>query len=240
MQGKSALSAIPNTITLLNAISGCISITFAFEGNLKLAGIFILIAAVFDFFDGMVARLLHVSSNIGKELDSLSDAISFGVAPSVIASILVRNALGIDKLGNAEPLQIVACLLPFIMAALSNLRLAKFNLDERQTDKFIGLPTPANAMVWASLPFVDANNFAFAFKPEVIITLSFVLGILLVVELPLFAMKVKTLSWSANKIRYIFLAISIVLIACFKMISIPLIILTYVLLSIANNLFSKQ
>lgn len=134
---------IPNTITCLNLISGCIATYWAFQGDYRMALLFIVIGAVFDFFDGMVARLLHVSSPIGKELDSLADDITFGFAPSaIIFSYLSHLTSYISPL---------IPYLAFIMAAFSALRLAKFNLDERQALGFIGLPTPANALFWELL-----------------------------------------------------------------------------------------
>ncbi len=239
MAQNKIVSFIPNTITLLNALSGCLSITFAFTGNLTAAGFFILLAAVFDFFDGMAARLLKVSSAIGKELDSLADDISFGVAPSAIAFVLVSQALNPDgtALSQLPVRTMVLCLLPFIMAAFSALRLAKFNLDERQTDKFIGLPTPANAMVWASMPFILKYNadglFAnYVIVPQVLIPLALVMSFLLVCELPLFSLKFKTWGFRGNQIRYIFLAISLVLIILMQFAAIPAIILIYVLMSV--------
>lgn len=239
MAQNKVISSIPNTITLLNALSGCLSITFAFTGSLTLAGLFILVAAVFDFFDGMAARLLKVSSSIGKELDSLADDISFGVAPSAIAFMIVTQQLnenGVEftqlSLGT-----MLLCLLPFIMAAFSALRLAKFNLDDRQTDKFIGLPTPANAMVWASLPFImtyNADGFIAqkVIVPQVLLPLAIVMSILLICELPLFSLKFKTWDFSSNKIRYIFLLFCLILIVVLHFASIPAIILLYVFMSV--------
>lgn len=139
---------IPNSITCCNLISGCIATTFAFAGDAKMALLWIIIGAVFDFFDGMSARLLHVSSPIGKELDSLADDVTFGVAPATIlfSELSVLEYPGV-LLGIKDYIPYVA----FLMAAFSALRLAKFNLDERQTTSFIGLPTPANALFWSSL-----------------------------------------------------------------------------------------
>ena len=239
MAQNKVVSCIPNTITLMNALSGCLSITFAFTGSLTLAGLFILIAAVFDFFDGMAARLLKVSSAIGKELDSLADDISFGVAPSAIAFVIVSQQLNPDGARFAElPLGTMAvCLLPFLMAAFSALRLAKFNLDERQTDKFIGLPTPANAMVWASLPFIltynaDSYIAQHVIVPQILIPLALIMSFLLVCELPLFSLKFKTWDFGSNKIRYIFLLLSLILIIVLHFAAIPAIILLYVLISV--------
>ena len=238
MAQKNILSFVPNTITLMNALSGCLSIVFAFTGNLTLAGLLILIAAVFDFFDGMAARLLHVSSAIGKELDSLADDISFGVAPSAIAFMLVSQKLN-PTINIADlPLgTMLLCLLPFVMAAFSALRLAKFNLDERQTDKFIGVPTPANAMLWASLPFIAKYNadgfFAqYVITAEVMLPLCVVMSLLLVCELPLISLKFKTWDFGSNKVRYIFIAICAVLIATLQVAAIPAILAVYVIVSL--------
>ena len=148
---------IPNTITCCNLMSGCIAVWWAFQGHYKMALIFIIVGAIFDFFDGMTARLLHVSSPIGKELDSLADDITFGFAPSAIVFSFLKSiydSVGQQCLSPLElpliPLGGIASLV-FIMAAFSALRLAKFNLDERQAMGFIGLPTPANALFWGSL-----------------------------------------------------------------------------------------
>ena len=139
---------IPNTITCGNLVSGCIAITFALYGNPSMALLWIVVGAVFDFFDGMTARLLHVSSPIGKELDSLADVVTFGVAPSA----MLFFQLGIMEYPSVlESYRNVLPYCAFLMAAFSALRLAKFNLDERQTTSFIGLPTPANALFWGAL-----------------------------------------------------------------------------------------
>ena len=145
---KTICKHIPNTITCLNLVSGAVAVSYAFEGLFEMSFLFIVIGAVFDFFDGMSARLLHVSSPIGKELDSLADDITFGLAPASIVYNYLCNA------SMPHWLLPVSSLLPyiaFVIAAFSALRLAKFNLDERQTTSFIGLPTPANALFWASL-----------------------------------------------------------------------------------------
>ncbi|OZA56958.1 MAG: CDP-diacylglycerol--serine O-phosphatidyltransferase, partial [Sphingobacteriales bacterium 39-40-5] len=137
---------IPNSVTCLNLFSGCLGIVFAFQGNLIWASYAIVIAAVFDFFDGMLARLLKAYSDIGKELDSLADMVSFGVLPSVIIYQLFALSPQIDF--GADWLSFSA----FIIAVFSALRLAKFNIDTRQSENFIGLPTPANALLIASFP----------------------------------------------------------------------------------------
>ena len=232
---------IPNIITLLNLISGSISIVFALEGNLTVAAWFIGIAAVFDFFDGFSARMLHVSSEIGKELDSLADVISFGLAPGMILYILLSNSVSIPEIiitgRNIVPF------IAFLIPALSAYRLAKFNLDERQTDSFIGLPTPANALMIASFPLIlaqqknlsgiDITLFAGIINnPWFLIIFIFVFSYLLIAELPLMSLKFKTFKWSENKMRYFFLIVSVILFVLLFYTAIPLIIIFYILLSL--------
>lgn len=194
---------IPNTITSCNLISGAIATGFAFQGNFKAAVVMIIVGAVFDFFDGLTARLLHVSSPIGKELDSLADDITFGLAPSAILFTLLREMPFPTWL---EPTHIWLPYTAFIMAAFSALRLAKFNLDERQTTSFIGLPTPANALFWGSL--VVGNQEWLTNNPNnalLILLGILIFSALLVAELPLFALKFKNLSWKDNAHKFIFL-----------------------------------
>jgi CDP-diacylglycerol--serine O-phosphatidyltransferase len=222
---------IPNSITCCNLISGCIATYWAFQGDARLALLFIVIGAVFDFFDGMSARLLHVSSPIGKELDSLADCITFGFAPSAILFEYLRP--------ETELLPFVV----FIMAAFSALRLAKFNLDERQALGFIGLPTPANALFWGSLivgagdwmktaPFIGAN------LSLVIIAGMFISCYLLIAEIPMFALKFKTWGWKGNEIKYIFILSCIPLLLLLGVGGLAAIIAWYILLSIITNKLS--
>ena len=150
---------IPNTITCCNLISGCIATSFAFGGSPKLALLWIIIGAMFDFFDGMSARLLHVSSPIGKELDSLADDVTFGVAP---ATIVFSQLYVMEYPSFLESLRPVLPYAAFIIAAFSALRLAKFNLDERQSTSFIGVPTPANALFWGSLIVFNPEWLAYS------------------------------------------------------------------------------
>jgi CDP-diacylglycerol---serine O-phosphatidyltransferase len=155
-QKKTILTFIPNTITSLNVFSGCISITFAFNGQLEIAAYFIFLAAVFDFFDGFTARLLDAYSQMGKELDSLADMVSFGVAPAAILyQIMLASILEYDL---PPFIQTYLPLLAFLLAIFSALRLAKFNLDERQHLTFIGLATPPNAMFFAALIFISESE----------------------------------------------------------------------------------
>ena len=224
---------IPNLITCGNLVCGCIAIGAAFQttvpANYFWAIVFILAGAVFDFFDGMVARALGVSSPIGKELDSLADVVTFGVAPSAMIFSLFRE---VQYPGFMEPLRHIMPYTAFIMAAFSALRLAKFNLDSRQSTSFIGLPTPANALFWGSL-IVGQHAFLVSGKFNALFLFLFLMlfCFLLVAELPLFALKFKNLSWADNKVKYIFL---LGCIPCFMLAEscFAAIILWYVLLSL--------
>lgn len=223
---------IPNMITCLNLISGCIATYYAFESDFGMALLFIVIGAVFDFFDGMVARLLHVSSPIGKELDSLADDITFGFAPSAIVFSFLCS------------FHIHFPLIPFVafvMAAFSALRLAKFNLDERQAMGFIGLPTPANALFWGSL-IVGGGDWISSLPYAVWMILAMVLfsSYLLVAEIPMFALKFKTWGWKGNEIKYVFLATCIPLLIVMGVSGLAAIIAWYVVLSVVNNSEKKK
>ena len=224
---------IPNTLTSCNLFSGCIAAYMAFHGNYKEALLFIVLGAMFDFFDGMTARLLHVSSPIGKELDSLADDITFGLAPAAIAFSLFKEVYYPDFLMP------VAGFMPytaFLIAVFSGLRLAKFNIDERQTSSFIGMPTPANALFWASLA-VGGHSFLISdnFNAIYLFVLVVVMSLLLVAELPMFSLKFKDLSWGHNKISYIFLIVSLPLLIIFQLSGIAAVIIWYILLSLATR-----
>ena len=220
---------IPNTITCCNLISGCIAIAYAFSGKIEISFIWIIIGAVFDFFDGMSARLLKVSSPIGKELDSLADIVTFGVAPSTI----LFSKLGIMSYPSfPESLRGILPFIAYIMAAFSALRLAKFNLDERQTLGFIGLPTPANALFWGSLLIglgkrIDSSPLMCI----LIIVGIFISSWLMVSEIPMFALKFKEWGWKKNQIKYIFLLTCIPLIAIFGITGFAIIVAWYVIIS---------
>jgi len=240
MTKKYIFGFVPNTITSFNVLSGSLSVVFAFEGNLVLAGLLILIAAVFDFFDGMSARLLNAYSDMGKELDSLADMISFGLAPAVIVHVLLRQQMPeVTILSDASFSQLLIVFFPFIITVFSALRLAKFNVDTRQTESFIGLATPANAMVWASLPFVlhfHDNSFFAGIITNIpfLLILSSVMSLLLVAELPMFSLKFKNLKFTENRSRFVFLLGCVLLLAIFKLAGIPLIIIWYILVSVVN------
>ena len=215
---------IPNTITCCNLISGCIATYFAFLGNYELALLFIVIGAVFDFFDGMSARLLGVSSPIGKELDSLADDITFGFAPSAII---------FNYLSTFHIHLLFVPFLAFVMAAFSALRLAKFNLDERQALGFIGLPTPANALFWGSL-IAGAGEWISSWEhaPYLIVAGIFVSSYLLIAEIPMFALKFKHWGWKGNEIKYIFILSCIPLLLWLGISGFAAIIAWYIILSV--------
>ena len=218
---------IPNTITCCNLISGCIATYFAFMSDYRLALLFIVLGAVFDFFDGMVARLLHVSSPIGKELDSLADDITFGFAPSaMIFSYLCSFHIHLPFIP----------FLAFVMAAFSALRLAKFNLDERQALGFIGLPTPANALFWGAL-IVGLYQSAYSFEglEWVILAGVFVSSYLLIAEIPMFALKFKHWGWKGNEVKYLFILSCVPILLFLGIFGLAVIIAWYVILSVATN-----
>ena len=224
---------IPNTITSCNLFCGCIASYWAFQGNYKLALLFIILGAVFDFFDGMTARLLHVSSPIGKELDSLADDVTFGLAPAAIVFSLFKE---VHYPAFLAPIADIMPYAAFLIAVFSALRLAKFNLDERQTSSFIGMPTPANALFWGSLT-VGAQDFltSTSFNAIYLLILVIIMSLLLVVELPMFSLKFKNLSWQQNKVSYIFLIVSIPLLIIFQLSGFAAVILWYIVLSVLTR-----
>lgn len=224
---------IPNTLTCLNLVSGCIATRFALQGQFAWAFSFIILGAVFDFFDGFAARLLKVSSPVGKELDSLADDITFGFAPAAIVFTLLKN---VEMPFSDERLLMLVPYAAFLIAAFSALRLAKFNLDERQTSSFIGLPTPANALFWGAL--------AVGFGPQIIhgeySFYALLVGILvsswlLVAEIPMFALKFKNFGWADNKIRYSFIALSAILLFFLKLTGFSAIVVLYIIISLFTS-----
>lgn len=224
---------IPNMVTCCNLLSGCIAAVMAFQSNYEAAILFIILGAIFDFFDGMLARLLNVSGPLGKELDSLADDITFGFAPSAIVFSLFKEVQYPEFMsGITEYFPYTA----FIIAAFSALRLGKFNIDPRQSSSFIGLPTPANALFWGSL-VVGAHSFLVSesFNAIYLFILVILMSYLLVAELPMFSLKFKNLSWRDNKVSYIFLLICIPLLAVFRISGFAAIILWYILWSLLTR-----
>ncbi len=235
---------IPNTITCCNLISGCIATLYASQANYSMALTFIIIGAVFDFFDGFAARLLHVSSPVGKELDSLADDITFGFAPATIVFSMLQTALANSACGTEScPIAMLLPYAAFIIAAFSALRLAKFNLDERQTTSFIGLPTPANALFWAALSLTLHTHGMLV--PSTTLAVCLLVGVLLssyllVAEIPMFALKFKSYGWKGNELRFSFIIISALLLVILKWGGFSLIIVLYILTSILNNMFGTK
>jgi CDP-diacylglycerol--serine O-phosphatidyltransferase len=221
---------IPNAITCLSLASGCIACVAALDGRLSGAAIWIIIAAVFDFLDGFAARLLKAYSPMGKELDSLSDMVSFGVAPGMVVFHLLREAC----LSFPPGLPAYIPYLAFVIPVFSGLRLAKFNLDARQTTSFIGLPVPAHALFWSSLAYSlqpvihHLNQALFA---ALLILSATLTSLLLVSELPMFSLKVKSPAWKGNEVRYILAGCAILFVILFGFLGISGAICLYVLLS---------
>lgn len=223
------LFTIPNLMTCGNLLCGCLGIVFSFRGDLLLAGALIFLAAVLDFFDGFAARLLNQSSPIGKELDSLADMVTFGILPSMIVfQYLERTNDSIEIEG------MLVSFVAFLLAVFSALRLAKFNIDTRQADSFIGVPTPANAIVVASLPFIlrmYPESQSIIVNATVLIGYTLVMSFLMIMEVPLLAFKFKSFGWKENQLKYIFLGVSVVLLILLKFAAVPLIVGIYILLS---------
>lgn len=225
---------IPNFLTCLNLFSGCIAITVAFQGNFLWTVIWVIIAAVFDFFDGFAARLLHAPSEIGKELDSLSDMVSFGVAPGVAAFVLLRDYAAYPAV--LDNLQTILPYLAFIIPVFSALRLAKFNIDTRQTTSFLGLPTPANALFWVSYcygvqPFMPVNSILLYSTIGFIIILS----LLMTADVPMFSFKIKKATIVGNEKQLLLIVLMIAFVALWGIIGIAWGILAYIAISIISN-----
>lgn len=228
---------LPNAITCANLFSGCLGIVFTFQHNLILAAYAIFLAAIFDFFDGFASRMLQSFSGIGKDLDSLADLVSFGVLPSAILYELLLQAPQIDHV--SKYLNFIAFLIPVFSA----LRLAKFNTDERQSDIFIGLPTPANAILIASFPLIlwQGNPFyrEYILNPFFLSCFVLIMCSLLVAEIPLMSLKFKSPDFQENIYRYLLLILSAIAIVIFKFVAIPAIIFMYIVISVIQFRFSK-
>ena len=241
------LKHIPNLFTLGNLFCGLLAILFTVGGHLNMAGGLILLGAFLDFFDGMIARILNVDGELGKQLDSLADLITFGVAPAFIVFQLffwIEDKSFFDPLSewpsltayNYNYLAYTAWLIPLFSA----LRLAKFNIDTRQIDGFIGLPTPANALFFISIPIMIHFQptewmSTFLTQKTVLASLCIVMSYLLIAEIPLLSLKFKNLSWQENKMRYILIISSLILLCVFRFVAVPIILLLYLVLSKKNK-----
>lgn len=234
------IKTIPNILTLLNLFCGCIAIVLVFNGAYTHASWLIVIAAVFDFLDGTAARLLNARSELGKQLDSLADVVSFGVAPASIMYALMVNTMGYAVGGYVNLSAVPA----FFIALFSALRLAKFNIDDTQTHSFRGLPTPANALFISALPFIHLHALSkggfYAMIGNwfdnyyVLLGLTMLLSMLLVSNLPLMGLKLKSISLNENKYKYIFLILSVIMGILAGFSAAPFILLLYILLSAAE------
>jgi len=253
-QNKTILRHLPNFITSLNLLSGSVAIVLLFENNADYtlwAGLLVFLAAIFDFLDGLVARTLNAYSDMGKELDSLADLVSFGIVPGMIAFRLLKESLTIinTPILDVEFSEQIILVLAMLIPVFSGLRLAKFNTDTRQVENFIGLPTPANALFWASLiiiySFYNPIFYIVITNIYFLITSILILSFLLVSEVPMFSLKVKNFSIKDNLIRYIFVGISLILLMIlwikgfYLIIGIPLIIITYIFVSIIGAIIKK-
>ncbi len=243
---------IPNTLTCSNLLCGCIGITLVFSGKIAWASYLIYAAAIFDFLDGFAARMLKANSAIGKDLDSLADMVTFGVLPGMM---LIQLFLFVNPCYRFdESLTLSQMILPYagmIVIIFSALRLAKFNNDSRQSESFMGMPTPANALLISAFPFIiqsysakngmGRNNVLenliyYIFNtPSVYIIFCLMVSYLLVAELPLFALKFKNFSWTDNKYSFSLLSISAILMVWIKIAALPVIIVLYLLLSAVKN-----
>ena len=239
---KSIIKHIPNFITSLNLVCGILSIIMMIEGQIIPAFYLILLAAVFDFLDGLSARILDAYSDVGKQLDSLADMVSFGVAPALLMFYYIKYSFLLHQSGFAIETsawhEIIVLYSAILIAVASGFRLAKFNIDPNQSFTFSGLPTPANSILIASAglvifsPDFPESLRQFILNPYLLFTSTLVLSFLLVCKIPMFSLKFKDYKFASNITRYIFLLISFALLILFKVIAIPVIIIIYILISV--------
>ena len=237
---------IPNIITLINLFCGCAAIISVLYGQFVATFWWLFVAGLMDYLDGLVARWLKIHSPLGKELDSLADMVSFGVAPGAILYMLLVT--GLQKEGNISHLQnSFALFLPalpaFILSAFSALRLAKFNLDTRQSENFIGLPTPASTVFIVGLLLIYEYNSLgmadFVCNPIVIYFIVIVFSYLLVAEIPMFSLKFKSSQWKGNEVRYLFILLMIILFFTIKQAAFSVIIFLYIIFALGLLVTNK-
>ncbi|MFK7000544.1 CDP-alcohol phosphatidyltransferase family protein [Flavobacterium oreochromis] len=241
-------SQIPNLITLLNLFSGCIAIVFISQLQFEWAFFFVCLGIFLDFFDGFFARLLKVQSPLGVQLDSLADMVTSGVAPGYAMFQLLLKAMGGTQRIEVNAWDNSVMLVPFLGFLISLgacFRLANFNIDTRQTDSFIGVPTPANSLFVMSLPLVIQHTSILLIteilqNPYVLLLITVLSTYVMNAEIPLFSLKIKQFTWSKNTLQVFFIILSIILLLAFKYLGIPLIIIAYILLSVINNIFLKK
>ncbi len=234
---------IPNIFTLFNLFCGCIGVVFGLKGMLDVAAFFVFGGIFFDFFDGFAARMLHVKSEVGKQLDSLADLVTCGLVPGIILFQLLGGAFVVEswKADFSFTFKQILPFFGFLVTLASAYRLAKFNVDERQTDSFIGLPTPANALFIVSLPLVLYHQSDFGVT-SIILNEWFLLVVILVsvvllnANISLFSLKFKNWGFKDNVIRYVFLVLCLVLLLVFQFLAPLIIIVLYILMSVLSNI----
>ncbi|NHM00957.1 CDP-alcohol phosphatidyltransferase family protein [Flavobacterium difficile] len=239
---------IPNTITLLNLLAGLLALIHAFNGNYNEAFSLVCLGIFFDFWDGFFARIWNVQSPIGLQLDSLADMVTSGVVPGLVMYKMLGDIQENQAQYNLTEDTYYMGVVPyigFLITLASCYRLAKFNVDTRQTDSFIGLPTPANALLIMSIPMIQFHSdyevlVDVLSNPFVLVGITALSAYLLNAEIPLFSLKVKSFSWEKYKIQVVFLILSLILIILLEFIAIPMIILLYVILSVVNNTMLKK
>lgn len=235
-----SLFNLPNALTLLNLFSGCMAIVFVFNYRIELVPYCITISLVADFLDGFAARWTKTSSSIGKQLDSLADVVSFGLVPGALVYFMLLQLLERQGTSLSGLLIMAYSAVAFLLTLFAALRLAKFNVDERQSDGFIGLATPAATIfVWGILDIFLHNPHGFGWVVQSLFFLyavTFLLCVLMIAELPMFAFKFKNYGWAGNETRYLFIILSVVLLALFKFAALSFIIVLYILISIAQKL----
>jgi CDP-diacylglycerol--serine O-phosphatidyltransferase len=226
---------IPNLLTLLNLFCGCIAIVFVSLEQFENAFILVSLGIFFDFFDGFFARKFGVSGPLGVQLDSLADMVTSGVAPGFLIYSWIS-----DITYESNHFTYIASL-GFVITLGACYRLAKFNIDTRQSDSFIGLPTPANTLFIMSLPLITNEYIAeLIYNEWILIAISFVSAYVMNAEIPLFSLKIKNFSFAKYKLQIGFLVASVIMIATLQFLAVPLIIISYVLLSVANNILVKK
>ena len=235
---------LPNLLTCCNLFSGCIAAIMVFRNHLDFAAYFVFIAAFFDLLDGIVARKVLSNPAFGKELDSLADVISFGFVPGAVLFKLLQHS-NMDFYFHSELFIRIFQFSPFIITVFAALRLAKFNIDTRQSNSFIGLPTPANTLFIVSLPLIliqQSGQFdSIILNPYFIILVILIFSFLMVSEIPLFSLKFKTFGFKENMFQYILIAFALILFPMFLFAAVPVLIILYILLSvIQNNTKSKS
>ena len=221
---------LPNFLTCCNLLCGCAGVVFVLEGRPVPAAYFVWVAGVFDFFDGFAARMLKVSSPIGKELDSLADVISFGLLPALVMYKMIGST------SESEWLPFIA----FSIAVFSALRLAIFNVDEGQTDSFRGLNTPANTIFITSLPLLHDRVGAWLYEPATLVAITLIFSFLLTSPIRFFAFKFKNFGWKGNETRFTFLLLSGLMLIVLQLLAIPIIIILYIVISLLENVLSGR